>query len=103
MQMHDAKRVEIIIEATMERRLANLLIDAGIAGFTVLPVQGGAGRSGKWSREGQISRAAGMVAFICLIRPERVDTVLETAMSVLETHIGVISVTDTKVMRAERF
>ena len=46
MHMHPAKRVEIIIEAVMERRLTAALERAGVTGFTVLPVQGGGGRSG---------------------------------------------------------
>jgi nitrogen regulatory protein PII len=103
MQTQDAKRVEIIIEAPMERRLTKALIDAGVTGFTVLPVLGGSGRSGLWSREGQVSPAGGMVALVCLIRPERLDGLLKAAFAVVETHIGVVSVTDAQVLRAERF
>ena len=103
MQMHDAKRVEIILEQVMERRLTQVLTDAGVTGFTVLPVSGGSGRSGVWSRDGQVSAAGGMVAVICLVRPDRLDPLLDAVMPVLSRHIGVVSVTDTKVMRAERF
>ena len=102
MQMHDAKRVEIIIEAPVEGRLTNALEKAGVTGFTVLPVLGGSGRSGRWSREGQVGRS-GMVAVICVIRPERLDGLLAAAFSVVERHIGVVTVTDTQVLRAERF
>jgi nitrogen regulatory protein PII len=102
MQTHQAKRVEIIIEAPMESRLTAALEKAGVTGFTVLPVLGGSGRSGRWTREGQIGRA-GMVAVICLIKPERLDTLLDAAFAVVERHIGVVSVADVEVMRAERF
>ena len=91
MQTHQAKRVEIIIEAPMERRLTDALIGAG-----------GSGRSGRWTREGQVGRS-GMVAVICIVRPERVDALLEAAFKVVERHIGVVSVTDCEVLRAERF
>ena len=103
MQMHAAKRVEIIIEAVMEDRLTEALIEAGVRGFTVLPVHGGSGRSGHWTREGQIGRAGGMVSVVCLIRAERLEGLLEAAFAVVERHIGVVSVTDTHVLRAERF
>ncbi|WP_343080597.1 P-II family nitrogen regulator [Ostreiculturibacter nitratireducens] len=103
MQTHPAKRVEIIIEAPMERRLTEVLVKAGVSGFTVLPVLGGSGRSGLWSREGQVSPAGGMVAVVCIIRPERLDGLLEAAFSVVERHIGVVSVTECEVLRAERF
>ena len=56
-----------------------------------------------WSREGQVSRAGGMVQVVCLIRPERLDGLLTAAFAVVERHIGVVSVTDCDVLRAERF
>ena len=102
MQMHKAKRVEIIIEAPMENRLTDALVNSGVTGYTVLPVLGGSGRSGQWTREGQVGRA-GMVAVVCLIRPERLDGLLDAAYTVVARHIGVVSVTDTQVLRAERF
>ncbi len=103
METHKAKRVEIIIEAPMERRLTDALTKTGVTGFTVLPVRGGSGRSGRWSREGQVGRAGGMVAVVCLIRPDRVETLLEGIFPLVERHVGVISVSDCEVMRAERF
>lgn len=102
MQTHTAKRVEIVIEAPLERRLTEALEKAGVTGFTILPVLGGSGRSGRWSREGQVGRS-GMVAVICLIRPDRLDGLLEAAFAVVQRHIGVVSVTDAQVLRAERF
>ena len=102
MQTHKAKRVEIIIEAPMERRLTDALTRSGVSGFTILPVLGGSGRSGLWSRDGQVGRA-GMVAVICLIRPERLDALLDAAFAVVERHIGVVSISDAEVLRAERF
>jgi nitrogen regulatory protein PII len=102
METHTAKRVEIVIEAPLERRLTDALTNAGVTGFTILPVLGGSGRSGKWSRDGQVGRA-GMVSVVCLIKPERLDGLLEAAFSVVEKHIGVVSITDAQVLRAERF
>lgn len=103
MQTHKAKRVEITIEAVMERRLAESLEKVGVTGFTILPVLGGSGRSGRWSREGQVSRASGMINVVCIIRPERLESLLDAAFGVLDRHIGVVSVTDCEVLRAERF
>lgn len=100
---HKAKRVEITIEAPMQSRLTDALIGAGVTGFTLLPVLGGAGRSGQWSREGQVSRAGGMVQVLCIVREDKLDTVLDTAFSIVERHIGIVSITDCDVLRAERF
>ena len=103
METHIAKRVEIIIEAPLRRRLLDALDEAGVTGYTVLPVLGGSGQSGRWSREGQVSQAGGMVSVVCIIRPERKDALLEAAFAVVERHIGVVTVTDCEVLRAERF
>ncbi|MBQ1202540.1 MAG: transcriptional regulator [Loktanella sp.] len=102
MQTHIAKRVEIVIEAPLERRLTDALTAAGVTGYSVLPVLGGSGRSGQWSREGQVGRS-GMVSVVCLIRPERLDGLLDEIYAVVKQHIGVVSITDAQVLRAERF
>jgi len=103
MKMYSAKRIEIVIEAPMESRLTQALNDAGVTGFTVLPVLGGGGRSGNWTREGQVSSAGGMVTIVCIIREELLENVIDNAFAIVEKHIGVISMTDCHVLRAERF
>lgn len=103
MQTHQAKRVAIIIEQVMQSRLTDALEAAGVTGFTILPVLGGSGQSGAWSREGQVSRGTGMVQVVCVIRPERLDGMLDAAFGVVERHIGVVTVSDCEVLRAERF
>lgn len=103
MKTHAVKRVEIIIEAVMEARITRTLTEAGVTGFTILPVLGGSGRSGQWTREGSVGRGSGMIAVICLISPARLDALLESLFPVLDEHIGVVSVTDTQILRAERF
>lgn len=103
MQTHDAKRVEITIEKVMLRRLTEALESADVTGWSVLPVQGGSGRSGTWNRDDQISRGTGLVQVVCLIRPDKLDALLDAAFEVVDRHIGVVSVSDAQVLRAERF
>ena len=103
METHKARRVAIIIEAPMQSRLTRAMQNAGVTGWSILPVLGGSGRSGEWSREGQVGRAGGMVQVVCIIRPERLDALLEEIFKVVERHIGVVAVSDCEVLRAERF
>ncbi len=103
MKTHQAKRVEITIEAIMQSRLTDALRKAGVTGYTVLPVLGGSGRSGDWVRSGEIGRASGMVQVVCIIRPERMDGLLDAAFAVVDKHIGIVTVGDCEVLRAERF
>ena len=87
----------------MERRFRQALEDAEITGYTIMPVRGGSGRSGDWSREGQVATTGGMRAFVCIIKPERLNTLLEKVFPVVEKHIGVVAISDCEVLRAERF
>ena len=103
MQTHQAKRVEITIEKVMQGRLTKALHSADVTGYTILPVFGGSGSSGEWNRTGQVGRADGMVQVVCIIKAERLDTLLDAAFSVVERHIGVVCITDCEVLRAERF
>ncbi len=103
MHTEPAQRIEIVIESPLQERLCRALDRAGVTGYTVLPVLGGRGRSGSWTREGQVSLAAGMVTVLCITRKERADAVLEAAFAVLETHRGVVSVSECSVVRDERF
>ena len=103
MKTHQAKRVEITIEAIMQSRLTDALHKAGVTGYTVLPVLGGSGRSGDWVRSGEIGRASGMVQVVCIIRQERLDTLLDAAFDVVDKHIGIVTIGDCNVLRAERF
>lgn len=103
MEMHDAKRVAIIIEAVMESRLRAALEKAGVRGFSILPVLGGSGGSGAWNRDDTMTRGGGMVQVVCIIRPDRLDPLLEAAFAVVDSHIGVVTISDCQVLRAERF
>jgi len=103
MQTHKAKQVAITIEAPMERRLLAAIEEAGVTGYSILPVIGGSGRSGAWSAEGQVGLAGGMVQVSCIIRPDRLDALLDSVFAVVERHIGVVTVSDCDVLRAERF
>lgn len=102
-QTHQAKRVEIIIEAPLLARLERALVEAGATGYTVLPVLGGNGRSGAWSREGQVSGGEGMAAVVCIARPERVEALLDAVYAVVARHVGVVAISDCDVVRKERF
>lgn len=103
MNVHKAKRVEIIIEAPMISRLTKALDKGGVSGYTLLPVLGGSGRSGPWTRDGQVSKAGGMVQLLCIVKQENVDEILEIAFGIVEKHLGIVSVSDCDIVRPERF
>lgn len=103
METHEASRVEIVIEAPLLRRLTDALERAGVRGYTVLPILGGYGRSGRWSREGQVGAAGGMAMVVAIVAPDRADGLVEAAYEVVARHIGVVTVTPCRTIRRERF
>jgi len=103
MKVHKAKRVDIIIEAPMQRRLTKALDAGGVSGYTLLPVLGGSGRSGPWTQDGQVSSAGGMVHVLCIVLEDKVDPILDIAFGVVEKHLGIVSISDCDIIRPERF
>ncbi|MFQ3596662.1 MAG: hypothetical protein SNJ63_11205, partial [Sphingomonadaceae bacterium] len=69
----------------------------------VLPIAGGDGHTGPWSREGQVGPAGALAMVVCLAAPEDAGRLTEAAFAVLAPHIGVVSVSDAQVIRPERF
>lgn len=102
MQTHPKKRVEVIIEAPVAVQLARLMDRHGRA-YTMLPVLGGSGESGPWSRDGQVSSAGGMVAFVAIMDDTAMQPLLDEVFRLVERHIGVVSISDCQVVRGAKF
>lgn len=102
MDVHGKKRVEVIIEAPVARRLAEIMDRHG-RGYTMLPVLGGSGRSGPWTREGQVSSAGGMVAFVAIMDESALEPLIDDIYALVARHVGVLSVSDCQVVRSKKF
>ncbi len=102
MKVHRKKRVEVIIEAPVAPRLATLMNEHA-RGYTMLPVLGGSGRSGPWTRDGQVSSAGGMVAFVAIIDESAIEPLTKAIYRLVERHLGVLSISDCEVIRDKKF
>lgn len=103
MERHPKKRLEIILEAPAQHRLTHILDSNGASGYTILPVLGGKGTQGAWSREGLVGGAGQMVTVICIANSDRAERILEDIMKLLRRQIGIVSMSDVEVVRGERF
>lgn len=103
MEMHRKKRIEILLEAPAQKRLTDLLDRLDVTGYTVLPVIGGKGHHGVWSREGLPSAAGAMVSVAVIAAEERLDEVLVPVFELVRRHIGIVTVSDVTVIRGDRF
>lgn len=103
MQTFAKKRIEVIAETPIERRLVELLNDLDVSGYTVFPALGGRGRDGVWRREGQVGLADQMFMLVCIVDPARAQTIVESIYELLADRIGIVSVGDVEVIRSELF
>jgi nitrogen regulatory protein PII len=103
MDLHPRKRIEIVLEAPALHRLTSALDAVQVTGYTILPVLAGRGEGGTWSRDGLVGAAGQMVMVICITDARRAEAVLERVMALLARQIGIVSVSDVMVVRADRF
>ncbi|MDC7786832.1 DUF190 domain-containing protein [Rhodoplanes sp. TEM] len=103
MQTFPKKRIEIVVEAPLLRRITARLAETGVGGWTVVPVLAGHGQHGDWTAEGQIGTASQMVMLITVVDAVRLDAVLDGVFALVSRQIGVVTVSDVAVVRPERF
>ncbi|MEE4238032.1 MAG: DUF190 domain-containing protein [Anderseniella sp.] len=100
---HPKKRIEIMIEAPALTRVTAALDRAGATGYTVLPALAGRGNGGNWQRDDAFGDSGRIVCVVCISDAQRVPAILETLKPLVERHIGIVSVADVQVIRAELF
>ncbi|MGB3739037.1 MAG: transcriptional regulator [Pontixanthobacter sp.] len=95
------KRIEILTDTALLRRVTDAIDDAGIGGWTVTPVRSGKGSEGHWREE----RVMGTDKVLVLtIAPQDKAMVLaETLAPILSSHGLLLTMWDVEVIRGERF
>lgn len=101
--MHRKRRLELIIERMALRRACNVLEAAGMAGYTVLGTIAGRGRNSSWRREDDPSSSREMAVVIAIGDESKIERALEDLHRLVDSHIGVLSVSDVDVLRPDRF
>lgn len=103
MKTFSKKRLEIIVEEPILRRLTDALVAANVKGFTIVPALGGHGSEGPWHRENALSAAGHMVVLVCILDESLVEKVLEAAYRIVSRQIGIVTISDVEVVRPELF
>ncbi len=96
------KRVEILIDTPLAPRLIQAATDAGIAGYTLIPVQSGAGRGGTW-RGDHVTGAQTKTIFLTIASEEKASKFVDTLAPNLESYGMLLTLSDVQVVRGERF
>jgi len=102
MQTHTRTRLEIIVEATMARRVEEMLMAEGVTGFFAVSGREGGGSSGRWRDDG-LSGALEKVMIIAVTVPDVAARVMARLDAFFERYPGVCFVSEVGVMRPQRF
>lgn len=96
------KRVEILIDTPLAPRLVQAATEAGIAGYTLIPVQSGAGRSGVW-HDDAVSGAIAKTIFLTIASVEKAERFVELLAPKLDSYGMLLTLSDIEVVRGEKF
>ena len=103
MKTFPKKRIDIMVEAPLLNRVLALLDELGVTGYTVLPALAGRGKDGSWHRDGLVGRAGSVVQIFCILDESRIDAVIEPLFKIISRQIGIVTISDVQVIRAEHF
>lgn len=102
MKTETRKRVEIVMERSLLSTVEELLVDAGAKGFTALPCLEGRGEHGAWFA-GDLSPAFDRVYLVVLANDQVAEAILHGLTAYLEPYSVIVSVSETQVLRGDRF
>lgn len=101
--MHPKKRFELIIEKPALKRACRVLEESKVTGYTVLPCMAGYGGGNRWQRGTDLSGSRDMVMIVSILDESLLPEVCEKIETLIGAHIGILSVSNVEVIRAERF
>lgn len=96
------KRIEVLIDTPLATYLIKAAADAGIAGYTLIPVQSGAGRAGTW-RDDRVTGAETKSLFLTIASEEKAARFVELLAPKLDDYGMLLTFGDVEVVRGERF
>lgn len=96
------RKIEILVDAPLVRRVVAAAEAAGVTGYTLLPTLGGAGRGGHWADD-QVTGAEAKLMFVTITNDARAAALTDALAPLLESH-GLLLVSGiVDVVRAEKF
>ena len=95
------KRIEILTDKALQKRVTDAIERAGITGWTILPVSSGKGRDGHWREESVMGTDK---VFVLTIASEDKAMGLAEALAPMLNSLGLLlTMWDVQVIRGERF
>ncbi len=102
MDMHPKKKIEVVVETPMVRRVLEIMKELGGTGATVLPILRGQGQSGDWSDK-DLGSATDMQMVMVITGPRRAAVIRDAVYEALTDYRGMILMSDVDVIRNENY
>lgn len=96
------KRIEILVDTPLAPLIVEAAAEAGIAGYTLIPVQSGAGRSGSW-RDDRVTGVGTKSIFLTVASEEKASALVDLLRPNLDEYGLLLTMSDVAVVRSERF
>lgn len=95
------KRIEILADTPLVRRVTEAIDKAGITGWSVMPVTAGSGRDGRWREERVTGADKSLVLTIASV--DKASVLIDVLAPILTSHGLLLTMWDVEVIRGERF
>ena len=97
------KRIEVLIDSALTRKLVAAADAAGINGYTFLPVSGGKGQGGIWSDDQISGGAAAKTLFLTVTSEPKAQKLVDALQPLLDSHGLVLFVSTVDVIRGAKY
>ncbi len=96
------RRIEILVDMPLVRRVTALAEQHGITAYSILPVIGGMGSRGRWSDD-QLTGAEAKAMFIAISSDAHSDAFIDAVTPLLESHGLILLISPVEVIRGTKF
>lgn len=94
------RKIEILVDAPLLRRLRQLAAEAGVSGYTLLPTLGGDGDQGRWLDDQVTGGAGSKVVFTTIVDTESAANFLSMLEPLLDEYGLMVTSSDVEVISA---
>lgn len=96
------KRIEILVDLPLVPVLVDEIRASDISGWSVLHVDSGGGRQGRW-RGDEITGASAKCVVLTIASEEKASALTDRLAPMLDSHGLLLTIGDVQVVRGERF
>jgi hypothetical protein len=97
------KRIEVLIDSALSRKLVAAADAAGISGYTFLPVSSGKGAGGRWSDDQITGGAGAKLLFLTVTNEGKASALIDRLQPLLDSHGLVLLISDVNVIRGNKY